>query len=111
MRDTLKTYENEDLSKIKWAKINTQKGVIWIKLFGDETPSTVANFAHLANTGFYNDLSFHPTSGTSTDRTPAPSNAITDISLSGSAVKTKQKIGDLSASQYLQIKNGNELQI
>ncbi|MBU1659106.1 peptidylprolyl isomerase [bacterium] len=57
----LKTYDlsKEELSKLQWAKVSTAKGDIWIKLFHDETPNTVANFAHLANTGFYNDLNFH----------------------------------------------------
>lgn len=60
-RSKVKTYDlsKEEMAKFQWAKITTPKGVIWIKLFGDETPNTVANFAHLANTGFYNDLSFH----------------------------------------------------
>ena len=35
------------------------KGVIWLKLFPEEAPNTVANFAHLADTGFYNNLNFH----------------------------------------------------
>ena len=42
-----------------YAKFNTSKGTIWIKLYPKEAPNTVANFAHLANTGFYNDLVFH----------------------------------------------------
>ena len=60
-RTKLKTYDlsQDELSKLQWAKVSTAKGDIWIKLFPDETPNTVANFAHLANTGFYNDLSFH----------------------------------------------------
>lgn len=57
----LKTYDlsQEELNKLQWAKVTTSKGVIYLKLFNEETPNTVANFAHLANTGFYNDLSFH----------------------------------------------------
>jgi peptidyl-prolyl cis-trans isomerase A (cyclophilin A)/peptidyl-prolyl cis-trans isomerase B (cyclophilin B) len=57
----LKKYDlrKEEIAKFQWAKVTTPKGVIWLKLFGEETPNTVANFAHLANTGFYNDLSFH----------------------------------------------------
>lgn len=57
----LKTYDlsAEELSKLQWAKISTSKGDIWIKLFPEETPNTVANFAHLATTGFYNNLNFH----------------------------------------------------
>lgn len=42
-----------------YAKITTAKGVIWVKLFKDDAPNTVANFAHLAETGFYNGLKFH----------------------------------------------------
>ena len=42
-----------------YAKVTTSKGVIWIKLFKDDAPNTVANFAHLAETGFYNGLKFH----------------------------------------------------
>jgi len=60
-RTQLKKYDlsEDELIKLQWAKVTTAKGVIYIKLFNDETPNTVANFAHLANTGFYNDLSFH----------------------------------------------------
>ena len=60
-RTQLKKYElsEDELSKLQWAKITTAKGVIYIKLFNNETPNTVANFAYLANTGFYNDLNFH----------------------------------------------------
>ena len=60
-RTQLKKYDlsEDELSKLQWAKVTTAKGVIYIKLFNNETPNTVANFAHLANTGFYNDLSFH----------------------------------------------------
>ena len=43
----------------KYAKIETSKGTIWVKLFPEEAPNTVANFAHLANEGFYNGLKFH----------------------------------------------------
>jgi peptidyl-prolyl cis-trans isomerase B (cyclophilin B) len=42
-----------------YAKFTTSKGVIWAKLFKDDAPNTVANFAHLAETGFYNGLKFH----------------------------------------------------
>ncbi|EQB34321.1 peptidylprolyl isomerase [Sulfurimonas hongkongensis] len=57
----LKTYDlsQEELSKLQWAKVSTSKGDIWLKLFPEEAPNTVANFAHLANTGFYNNLNFH----------------------------------------------------
>ncbi|WP_324171013.1 peptidylprolyl isomerase [Sulfurimonas sp.] len=57
----LKKYDlsADELAKLQWAKVTTSKGIIWLKLFGEQTPNTVANFAHLANTGFYNDLIFH----------------------------------------------------
>jgi len=42
-----------------YAKFNTSKGAIWIKLYPEDAPNTVANFAHLANEGFYNNLKFH----------------------------------------------------
>lgn len=49
----------EELAKLQYAKVTTEKGTIWLKMFTEETPNTVANFAHLANTGFYNGLNFH----------------------------------------------------
>ena len=52
-------YSKEELSKFNYAKINTNKGSILIKLFNEETPNTVSNFASLANEGFYNNLNFH----------------------------------------------------
>lgn len=57
----LKVYEYspEEMAKFQWAKMTTNKGVMWLKLYGDETPNTVANFATLANDGYYNGLNFH----------------------------------------------------
>ena len=57
----LKEYEiiEDELAKMQWAKITTNKGTMWIKLYPQETPITVTNFAHLANEGFYNGLNFH----------------------------------------------------
>lgn len=52
-------YSKEELSKFQFAKFTTENGVIWIKLFKEETPNTVSNFATLANDGFYNGLNFH----------------------------------------------------
>ncbi|KLE04666.1 peptidylprolyl isomerase [Aliarcobacter butzleri] len=52
-------YSKEELAKFAYAKITTDKGIIWIKLFNEETPNTVANFATLVNDGFYNGLNFH----------------------------------------------------
>lgn len=42
-----------------YAKFTTAKGVIWAKLYPEDAPNTVANFAHLAEQGFYNNLKFH----------------------------------------------------
>ena len=41
------------------AQIKTNKGTINLELFKDKAPLTVANFANLANRGYYNNLSFH----------------------------------------------------
>jgi len=50
-QDVLDTYN--------YAKFDTSKGIIWVKLYADAAPNTVSNFAHLAGEGFYNDLKFH----------------------------------------------------
>ncbi len=57
----LKTYDytSEELNKFKYAIIKTKNGEMKVKLFTDETPNTVANFATLANDGFYDGLTFH----------------------------------------------------
>lgn len=55
----LKEYDLSNVNEFQWAKVSTNKGDIWIKLYPEEAPNTVANFAHLASTGFYNDLNFH----------------------------------------------------
>ena len=44
---------------MKYAWIATEKGDMKVELFEQETPGTVANFATLAEKGFYNGLSFH----------------------------------------------------
>ncbi len=41
------------------ATMTTNKGTITIRLFAEKTPLTVANFANLAQRGFYNGLKFH----------------------------------------------------
>jgi peptidyl-prolyl cis-trans isomerase B (cyclophilin B) len=46
------------MSQIK-ATIKTNKGDIRLNLFEDQTPVTVANFANLAQRGFYDGLKFH----------------------------------------------------
>jgi len=49
----------ETMDTYNFAKFNTSKGTIWIKLYPQDAPNTVANLAHLANEGFYNNLKFH----------------------------------------------------
>lgn len=46
------------MSELK-AILDTTKGKINIKLFAEETPLTVGNFANLAVRGYYNGLKFH----------------------------------------------------
>lgn len=66
-REELKTFEiNEaNLAKYQFAKIAVKspsgedKGVVVLALFGKDAPQSVANFATLANSGFYNGLTFH----------------------------------------------------
>jgi len=49
----------EELEKLQYALIKTNKGTIRIKLYPKDAPNTVANFAHLAESGFYDGLKFH----------------------------------------------------
>ncbi len=57
----LKTYDfsNEEMASFQYAIMHTNKGDIKLKLYVDEVPNTVANFAHLIQEGFYNDKIFH----------------------------------------------------
>jgi peptidyl-prolyl cis-trans isomerase A (cyclophilin A)/peptidyl-prolyl cis-trans isomerase B (cyclophilin B) len=57
----LKQYDisPEALEPLKYAIIETENGTMKIKLLSDEAPNTVANFASLANDGFYDGLTFH----------------------------------------------------
>ncbi len=41
------------------AEIHTEKGVMTIEFFDKDAPNTVANFLKLAESGFYNGVSFH----------------------------------------------------
>jgi len=41
------------------ATIKTSKGDIELTLYSKDAPNTVANFIHKANSGFYNNLTFH----------------------------------------------------
>lgn len=44
---------------MKKAQIITEKGAMVVELFENETPGTVANFVKLAQSGFYDGLTFH----------------------------------------------------
>lgn len=59
--EELKTYKiNEaELAKCAYAVLSTERGDINIKLYPKSAPQTVANFAELAKSGFYDGLSFH----------------------------------------------------
>ncbi|TQR30362.1 peptidylprolyl isomerase [Campylobacter sp. MIT 99-7217] len=51
-----------DISRAKdyeFALIKTEKGDMKLKLFNDEAPIAVCNFASLAKEGFYKNLNFH----------------------------------------------------
>lgn len=41
------------------ARINTERGTMVLDLYPNEAPGTVANFAKLARSGFYDGLTFH----------------------------------------------------
>ena len=41
------------------ATIHTNRGTIDLEFYPDKAPLTVANFANLANRGYYNNLTFH----------------------------------------------------
>ena len=44
---------------MKQARIETDRGTMVVELYADEAPGTVANFEKLANSGFYDGLTFH----------------------------------------------------
>ncbi len=46
----------DDLPRVK---LTTSEGVIELELFENEAPQAVANFVHLVQRGFYDDLTFH----------------------------------------------------
>jgi peptidyl-prolyl cis-trans isomerase B (cyclophilin B) len=52
---------NKDYSKTKqiFADIKTHEGTMRLELYFKEAPNTVANFVHLADSGFYQGLIFH----------------------------------------------------
>lgn len=48
-----------ELAKLQYAQVTTSKGIIWLKLFPELAPTSVANMAELANSNFYDNLAFH----------------------------------------------------
>jgi peptidyl-prolyl cis-trans isomerase B (cyclophilin B) len=44
---------------VKRARIDTDRGTMVLELYAEEAPGTVANFEKLANSGFYDGLTFH----------------------------------------------------
>lgn len=57
---TSKAASNDNVQiEVQKAVIKTSKGNIEMQLFGKDAPKTVKNFANKAQSGFYNNLSFH----------------------------------------------------
>jgi peptidyl-prolyl cis-trans isomerase B (cyclophilin B) len=44
---------------MKQAEIQTEKGIMKVKFYENDAPGTVANFIKLAESGFYDGLTFH----------------------------------------------------
>ena len=70
MRNSSRTFQHPPEEAIQWnylvsvkkkhtVKSQTSRGLITAELFYRESPGTVANFIRLAESGFYNGLSFH----------------------------------------------------
>lgn len=59
--EDLRIYDIDEnkLAELKFAVISTERGDIKIKLLPNEAPQAVTNFATLANSKFYNGLTFH----------------------------------------------------
>jgi len=53
------TLSEKDRVSANKAAIKTEKGDIEIKLYPEDAPKTVMNFATLAKRGYYNNLTFH----------------------------------------------------
>lgn len=61
MSKELKIYEviPEEIETFQYASLQTNKGTMLFKLFGQDAPQAVINFSTLAMQGFYEGLSFH----------------------------------------------------
>lgn len=69
-QETVNTQEEENMSEYPFEVITTKEpipasieiegyGTIKLELYPDIAPITVSNFQHLANSGYYNGLTFH----------------------------------------------------
>lgn len=50
---------DDNMASNRFAVIETNKGTIKLELFENKAPTTTANFIKLAESGFYNGLTFH----------------------------------------------------
>ena len=53
------TTQKKNTDTANYAAITTKDGQIVVKLYAKETPNPVANFLKKADSGFYNNLTFH----------------------------------------------------
>lgn len=51
--------QSKTVDNASYAAITTKDGQIVVKLYSKEAPKTVANFLQKADSGFYNNLTFH----------------------------------------------------
>lgn len=59
LEEAVETLENQTNQTMKYAIISTEKGDMKAELYEKETPGTVANFVKLAESRFYDSLTFH----------------------------------------------------
>lgn len=59
LEQAVETLENQTNQTMKYAIISTEKGDMKAELYEKETPGTVANFVKLAESRFYDSLTFH----------------------------------------------------
>jgi len=50
---------SENIHMVRYATIETDKGAVKAELYVKQAPITAKNFIDLANSGFYNGLTFH----------------------------------------------------
>lgn len=59
LEQAVETLETQTNQTMKYAIISTEKGDMKAELYEKETPGTVANFVKLAESRFYDSLTFH----------------------------------------------------